>query len=397
MSRSCVCLPACTNWRIFKQGIRAINPTAFETALTIVPDNLQATIRRYWSDFESALAANEHLQRTFDATFHKEQLKELCQVWAASEFVAQRCTSRPELLLDLLHSGDLHCRYETPASELAAHVQQALMDAADPEMLGAQLRRLRQREMVRIAWRDLANLADLNETMADLSALADASIQGALDWLQTALVTQLGEPHNANGEAQGMLVLGMGKLGAAELNFSSDVDLIFAYPEDGETTTGKPNSVFFTQLGQQLIRALDETTAEGFVFRVDMRLRPFGESGALVSSFAALENYYQSHGRDWERYALIKARVVAGDPAAGASLFDILRPFVFRRYLDYGAFEALREMKKWSSPRSNARAWLITSSLVPAVFAKWNLSARPFSWYAVGANRSCSSVRFKQF
>lgn len=311
-----------------------------------MPDNLQVAVRRHWADFETAFAAKEDSPPPFDI----DVFRELCRVWATSEFVAQRCVSRPELLLDLLRSGDLHRRYDTPIGDVAAHVQQAVQDVADPEMLGAQLRRLRQREMVRIAWRDLANLADLNETMADLSALADACIQGALSWLHAALATRLGEPLDANGEPQGLLVLGMGKLGAGELNFSSDVDLIFTYPDEGETTKGKVNSVFFTQLGQQLIRALDETTAEGFVFRVDMRLRPFGESGALVSSFAGLEHYYQSHGRDWERYALIKARVVAtsvaGGEAAGVRLFDILRPFVFRRYLDYGAFEALRDMKK---------------------------------------------------
>lgn len=318
-----------------------INLSAFESGLANIPESLQAAVRRYWSDFEPALPVDENLPNEFDATF----LGELNKVWAASEFVAKRCVSRPELLFDLLQSGDLHRCYETPTDVLATHVESALKNVTDADQLGLQLRRLRQREMVRIAWRDLANLVDLNETMADVSALADACIQGALTWLQTALITRLGEPQNEAGEPQGLLVLGMGKLGAGELNFSSDVDLIFAYPDAGETTKGKLNEMFFKQLGQQLIRALDETTAEGFVFRVDMRLRPFGESGALASSFAALENYYQSHGRDWERYALIKARVVAGDALAGERLFDILRPFVFRRYLDYGAFEALRDMK----------------------------------------------------
>ncbi len=327
----------------------------------IVPEALQASVRRHWSTFQS-VAAIRITDTAFDAIFDAALLKELCQVWAASEFVAQRCITSPELLFDLLGSGDLHRRYdvadETRSGLMAQHLRQAMQGVTDAASLGVQLRRLRQREMVRIAWRDLAGLADLDEIMADISALADACIQEALSWLQIALVGQLGEPRDADDQPQGLLVLGMGKLGAGELNFSSDVDLIFAYPEDGETTTGKANSVFFTQLGQRLIRALNATTAEGFVFRVDMRLRPFGESGALVSSFAALENYYQAHGRDWERYALIKARVVAisvetraaisvaGGPSTGARLFEILRPFVFRRYLDYGAFEALREMKK---------------------------------------------------
>lgn len=331
-----------------------INSSVFESALTSVPEALQAAVHRYWLDFESALAARDVASEAVLKVFDAALLKELCRVWAGSDFVAQRCVSRPELLLDLIDSGDLRRRYEraddVDAGTLAQHLDQALRNVSDAESLGVQLRRQRQREMVRIAWRDIAGLAELDETMADLSVLADACIQGALNWLQPNLVEQLGEPRNALGEVQGLLVLGMGKLGAGELNFSSDVDLIFVYPEDGETSAGKANSVFFTQLGQQLIRSLDEVTAEGFVFRVDMRLRPFGDSGALVSSFAALENYYQAHGRNWERYALIKARVVAvsvaEDRTAGAQLFDILRPFVFRRYLDYGAFEALREMKK---------------------------------------------------
>ena len=146
-----------------------------------------------------------------------------------------------------------------------------------------------------------------------------------------------------------MVVLGMGKLGAFELNLSSDIDLIFAYPEPGETQGGRrslSNQEFFIRLGQKLIKALDAPTVDGFVFRVDMRLRPYGDSGALVFSFDALEQYYQSQGRDWERYAMIKARVVAGDQAAGADLLAMLKPFVYRRYLDFAAIDALRSLKQ---------------------------------------------------
>jgi len=311
-------------------------------------------VLRHWASFlESAVDAHavvgEKDQTPPQPLLPESLCPELVKVWAVSDFVAQRCISHPEVLLELNNSGDLHRSYALPKGssegELLARVRPSIQKLTDIDGLISQLRRIRQREMVRIAWRDIAGLAALDETMADLSALADTCIQVALAWLQLALVARLGEPRNAKGETQELLVLGMGKLGAGELNFSSDVDLIFVYAEEGETTTGKANHVFFTQLGQQLIRVLDEATAEGFVFRVDMRLRPFGESGALVSSFAALEGYYQSHGRDWERYALIKARIVAGDPVVGACLFDILRPFVFRRYLDYGAFESLRGMK----------------------------------------------------
>ena len=317
------------------------------TALATLPVILQDTVQYQWVDFAAAMAAAE----ITPPIWNDRLLSELCRVWACSEFVAQRCIRQPLLLSDLLHSGDLHRRYA--AGEMAQHVQTALQDVADVESLTRQLRHVRQREMLRIAWRDIAHndsQAHLDETMNDASTLADACIQGALEWLQNALIAEWGKPQNPDGEPQRLLVLGMGKLGACELNFSSDVDLIFVYPEAGNTTEGASRSVsneqFFTRLGQQLVRALDENTADGFVFRVDMRLRPFGQSGALACSFAALENYYQAHGRDWERYALIKARVVTGDAVAGEQLLAILQPFVFRRYLDYGAFAALREMKK---------------------------------------------------
>ncbi|NOX91684.1 MAG: bifunctional [glutamate--ammonia ligase]-adenylyl-L-tyrosine phosphorylase/[glutamate--ammonia-ligase] adenylyltransferase [Gammaproteobacteria bacterium] len=316
-------------------------------ALETLPVVLRETVQNQWTDFATAMTATEMSPLTRDDGL----LIELCRVWACSEFIAQRCVRQPSLLLDLLNSGDLHRRYAE--GEMGQHVQTALQDAADVDSLARQLRHVRQREMVRIAWRDIAQgdeQADLNETMGDVSTLADTCIQGALAWLQNALITEWGEPQNQQGETQQLLVLGMGKLGAGELNFSSDVDLIFVYPETGNTTGGTSRNVsneqFFIRLGQQLVRALDENTADGFVFRVDMRLRPFGQSGALACSFAALEHYYQAHGRDWERYALIKARIVAGDAMAGEQLLTILRPFVFRRYLDYGAFEALREMKK---------------------------------------------------
>jgi [glutamine synthetase] adenylyltransferase / [glutamine synthetase]-adenylyl-L-tyrosine phosphorylase len=323
-----------------------------DEALLALPVILRGEVRLYWENFIDAIAAQSQAGEQHDiiATFDAALYNELAHVWAGSEFVAQRCTARPALLFELLESGDLYRAYgacnEAGAGEMSQHAGDFLQSVFDPDSLAVQLRRLRQREMLRIAWRDITQLACLEETMADLSALAEACVQGALTYLQAALEQRLGEPRNAQGVKQGLLVLGMGKLGAGELNFSSDVDLIFAYGEDGETTKGKVNSVFFKQLGQQLIRSLDETTADGFVFRVDMRLRPFGESGALASSFSTLENYYQTHGRDWERYALIKARVVAGNVTEGERLFEILRPFVFRRYLDYGAFEALRSMKK---------------------------------------------------
>ena len=198
--------------------------------------------------------------------------------------------------------------------------------------------------MLRIAWRDLAGRADLEETMTELSDLADACIEGALTVLYEGLCRQRGTPTGRGGTPQQLVVLGMGKLGARELNFSSDVDLILAFPEGGRTV-GAPSAIsndeFFTRLGRRLVRALGQVTADGFVFRIDTNLRPFGESGPLAMSFAALEGYYQNQGREWERYAWIKARVVAGDKQAGHNLLTLLQPFIYRRYLDYGVFESL--------------------------------------------------------
>jgi glutamate-ammonia-ligase adenylyltransferase len=269
----------------------------------------------------------------------------LPQVWACSEFVARTCGRSPALLADLTDSGDLERAYRN--GELTDRLGRQLAAITDEADLHRVLRRFREREQVRIAWRDIAGWAELQETLRELSALADACIDGALQWLYERLTGQWGVPRDADGAQQRLVVLGMGKLGGEELNFSSDIDLIFAYPEAGETDAARPrsNEEFFIRLGQQLIAALDRQTPDGQVFRVDMRLRPYGGAGPLAMSFNGMELYYQAQGREWERYALIKARVVGGDREAGDELLRMLRPFVYRRYLDYGALEALREMK----------------------------------------------------
>ena len=280
----------------------------------------------------------------------------LFAAFAASAFVHTSCVHHPQLARDLIHSGDLLQAYNNGAmarrlAPLLASTCRAHADASGEQLLPplqVVLRQFRRREMVRIAVRDLAGLADLDEIMADLSALAAATLDGALDVLHERLCAATGVPRDAAGAAQRLVVLGMGKLGAGELNFSSDVDLIFAFPAAGETTGGRTsitNEAFFTRLGRQLLRAIGENTADGFVFRTDMRLRPYGDSGPLAITFDHMEDYYQSQGREWERYALIKAAVVAGDKAAGQRLLSRLRPFVYRRYLDFGVFESLREMK----------------------------------------------------
>jgi glutamate-ammonia-ligase adenylyltransferase len=231
--------------------------------------------------------------------------------------------------------------------EMAKRLAEVVSVAPDLAGFMAALRRQREREMVRIAWRDLAGWATLGETLADTSAFADAAIEAAVEFASQDLARMYGEPRSVAGVAQPLIVLGMGKLGGEELNFSSDIDLIFVFPDKGTTSGARciDNEDFFTRLGRLVIRLLGEATAEGMAFRVDMRLRPFGDSGPLVASAAFLDDYLQTHGRDWERYAWIKARAVTGAAAYKLIQAESVRPFVYRRYLDFGVFESLREMK----------------------------------------------------
>ena len=200
---------------------------------------------------------------------------------------------------------------------------------------------------MRIAWRDLAGWAAVPETLEELTDCADAAISGALAHARDALVARYGQPRSAAGAPQPLVVIAMGKLGGRELNFSSDVDLVLLFPEHGDTDGARAiaNEEFFTRLGQALARLLGTPTADGFVLRVDLRLRPFGDSGPLVASFASFEDYLMRHGRDWERYAYVKARPVTGVERYAEVEAAAVRPFVYRRYLDYGVFESLREMK----------------------------------------------------
>ncbi|WP_312937088.1 bifunctional [glutamate--ammonia ligase]-adenylyl-L-tyrosine phosphorylase/[glutamate--ammonia-ligase] adenylyltransferase [Pseudomonas sp.] len=310
-----------------------------------LPAALQPIVARNQQWLAEAVAAHAALDPAQWSAGQREQFE---QVGAASDFVMQQVVREPAVFCELIGSGELQ-RALAPG-ELCARLATAVQAAQTEDELGRVLRHERNRQQVRIIWRDLTRQAELKETCRDLSELADACIDQAYQWLYPRHCQQFGTPVGArSGEAQHMVVLGMGKLGAVELNLSSDIDLIFAFPEGGETQGVKrplDNQEFFTRLGQRLIKALDPVTVDGFVFRVDMRLRPYGSSGALVLSFNALEQYYQDQGRDWERYAMIKARVVAGDQAAGAQLQAMLRPFVYRRYLDFSAIEALRTMKQ---------------------------------------------------
>ena len=264
-------------------------------------------------------------------------------VWASSDYVQRCCTRQPQFLQQLLLSGELL----SDAVDLEAQLQDVMAGAKEAQWFEL-LRRFRTRQLVRIAWRDIAGWASLNVTLQELSLLADVCIQFAYRSMYQLLCERYGTPRAASsGAAQPLLILGMGKLGGRELNFSSDIDLVLLYPEEGETDGARPidNAEFFLRLAQKIVQLLANTTAEGFVYRVDLRLRPFGESGRVALSFAAFEIYLQQHGRDWERYAYVKARAITALEHYPELYAQVLRPFVYRRYLDFGVFEALRLMK----------------------------------------------------
>ncbi len=246
-----------------------------------------------------------------------------------SRYVARATAARPEIVAEL----------EEHASKAFGRAPMRSALAGDGDGLAARLRRLRERVMVRLAHRDLNGLAGLDEVFATMSALAEESIAAAAARAQDLAAAQMGAP--ADGVE--LLVVGLGKLGGGELNVSSDVDLVFLYGAEGATrgTLPRSHAEFFAAAGRTIVALLSEPTADGQAFRVDMRLRPFGDSGPLATSLAALEDYFVGHGRPWERYAWLKARAVAG-PAAG--LRERVEPFVYRRYLDFGMLEQLREL-----------------------------------------------------
>ena len=255
---------------------------------------------------------------------------------ALSRYAGHLIEARPELAAELADPA--------PFPRDAMREALAAAPGEDETALKRRLRRLRQRVLLRVMARDLAGLADLGEVCGTMSDLADESITAALDWAEASLASEFGRPYGADGAAQRLVVVAMGKLGGRELNVSSDVDLVFLYPEEGETDGPRRLSSheYFARAGRKLIALLAEVTEDGFAFRVDMRLRPYGESGPLVASFEALESYLVAQGREWERYAWIKARPVTGDREA--ELSAIVRPFVFRKYLDFATLAAMRRL-----------------------------------------------------
>jgi len=268
-----------------------------------------------------------------------------------SRYMDQLLIARPEICGWL----SAHAGSALSADDMKVFLTTAIQEATDvidDALLRKILRQLRQRVMSHLVVRDIADGASLAEIVETMTALADVTTLFALDHLHQDLAIRYGNPTGINGDAQHLAIIGMGKLGGRELNVSSDVDYIFVYPEEGETGgredgTGKiDNYDFFTRLGKRLIASLNDLTEDGQVFRVDMRLRPNGDSGPLVCSSDMLENYFITQGREWERYAWIKARVMNEADAACAPKMttDIARPFIYRKYLDFGAINAMRAL-----------------------------------------------------
>ncbi|KFZ39078.1 bifunctional glutamine-synthetase adenylyltransferase/deadenyltransferase [Shewanella mangrovi] len=278
-------------------------------------------------------------------TLSSQQLENLHKVLGLSDFVAEQLQRHPEWIIEFFNSD-----FNKPERQhFAQQIADLMQHVSSEDQAKAVLRQFRNQQMVRLAWRDFIGLAPLENSLLDLSVLAESLIIAARDWLYHDMCQSLGTPTDKQGNPQPMMIIGMGKLGGRELNFSSDIDLIFTFPEHGETVGGRrtlDNQQFFIRMGQRLVNLLGQVTTDGFVFRVDMRLRPYGESGPLVVSYSALEDYYQEQGREWERYAMVKARALGPWNSHSDQLHDLLRPFIYRRYIDFSAIDSLRRMKQ---------------------------------------------------
>ena len=303
-----------------------------------IPPSLQSVVENLWGDWCKSCKEKE---------MNPDQglpLSMLGKTWACSDFVARNCIRYPKIFYNLLEDGFESGRTIENYRTLVNHV---VTTARDENELMSTLRVLRQQEMVRIAWRDLNALADIETILHELTDFAEVVVSVTLQTLEQQQAEIFGMPCDANGEEQSLLVFAMGKMGGGELNFSSDIDLIFTFADDGETSGPRRKShyEFYLAVIRKLVKVLDEVTVDGFVYRVDTRLRPFGESGPMAMSFSGVEQYYQLQGRDWERYAMIKAKLITGRDNDKQYLQSMLTPFVYRRYLDFSMLESIREMK----------------------------------------------------
>lgn len=313
-----------------------MKPAAVNDAIASLPGALREPTARF---FERLLAEHGAPEAAL--------VPDLCRVVACSEFAGN------VLLRDWALIGEGLEEFDRPvtATELERFVATFAADGRSIDDAKASLRRERNRLLLQVFWRDVCKGADVAETIEALSLVADYLVRAAADFAGRIMRERHGEVRDRDGAAVRLAILGMGKLGGGELNFSSDIDVIFTYPRDGSSDGAKELAAqpYFDRMSRHIVALLDDVTADGFVYRTDTRLRPFGASGPPVVSFAALESYLLHHGRDWERYAYVKARLIGPVPPddVARDLFDnLIDPFVYRRYLDYGVFESLRDMHK---------------------------------------------------
>ncbi|MDH3441375.1 MAG: bifunctional [glutamate--ammonia ligase]-adenylyl-L-tyrosine phosphorylase/[glutamate--ammonia-ligase] adenylyltransferase, partial [Gammaproteobacteria bacterium] len=313
--------------------------TTVEEALEALPAGLRKLVRLWVDRLDD---------KGEDVADWGPSLSVLVRLVGSSEFAARILLREWQWFQTALNSNVLSG--PPPAEPRRRLTAEIAADDIDLDLSKRKLRQFRNRQLVHILWRSIEGSADLQETLIALSDLADGLIEAAVACSDRLLTPRFGKPASADGDEIPLIVLAMGKLGGRELNFSSDIDIIFLYREEGETGGPRVLSAheYFTRRSRLIVALLDEVTADGFVYRVDTRLRPFGDSGPPVTSFGSLESYLLQHGRGWERYAYVKARVVS--PAADEStvrelMSEIIHPFVYRRYLDYGVFESLRDMK----------------------------------------------------
>ena len=313
-------------------GIDKIFPGIDKNLITIVENRIDS--------FEKSLKKSG-LQIDPDLDIEADLIK----VFLFSEFVAASFSKNPDIFKNLIDSKDLFKTYSEHT--YVDRIEKTISKNMPVTMVKEILLQTKLIETIRIAWRDLTGTAKLSETLFDLSCLADAIVDRAIKTIYEEVCEKYGLPMDNQGNFQKMIVLGMGKLGAGELNFSSDIDLIFVYPKEG-ITNGKnmiSNEEFFTKVCRRFLKFFSAGSHEINFYRVDTRLRPYGDGGPIVMSSSGFEEYYQAQGREWERYAMIKARPVAGDKEAGFKLLKILNSFIYRRYFDYGSFDSFRDMK----------------------------------------------------
>ena len=299
-----------------------------------VPVSIAAQIQTRWMEFKSG-------QSLSDEVIEKQQL--IQSFWQQSPYCERVCQLYPQLL-----DGLVLMNVERLApSVITGKIIDSFNQMDDEVQIKQHLRQIRHQLLLQVCWKDLILSAEVFDVLQELSDIADAFVQASVDWMTNTLTGKYGVPRSDQGEKVHFVVIAMGKLGGGELNFSSDIDVMFCYSNAGNTDGNRSisNQEFFTQLAQGVIRILSDMTADGFVYRVDCRLRPFGESGPIVVNFNHVEDYLHTHGREWERYAFVKARVICGTQEDEKQFKKIVSAFVYRKYIDFGVINTLREMK----------------------------------------------------